>query len=125
MVAEIGTAVYETAVARGWIDDTDADYARGTPQRAALELLTRLGLLTYDEEARRFQPVDPAATSDQLVVPLAQRGSELLAESARWNSTMSRLGQIYRSSSLQAQRTTTEVHGIDAINLFIDNQLTE
>lgn len=125
MVAEIGTTVYEAAVAQGWIEDTDADYATGTPKRAALDLLTRLGLLEFDEDARRFRPVDPAAAADHLVVPLAQQGSKLLAESARWNSAFSRLGQIYRSSSALAQRTTTEVEGIEAINLFIDTQLNE
>src|SRR3712207_3678203 len=125
VVAELGTTVYETAVGRGWIDDTDPAFSPGTPRRAALDLLTQLGLLEFDPAARGFRPVDPSAASDHLVVPLAQRGSELLAESARWNTTFSRLGQIYRSSSLQAQRTTTEVQGIDAINLFIDTQLNE
>jgi hypothetical protein len=125
VVAEIGTLVYEAAVTQGWIDDSDPDYAAGTPRRSALDLLTRIGLLEYDATARRFQPVDPSAASDQLVVPLAQQGSELLAESALWNTTFSRLGQIYRSSSLLAQRTTTEVHGFGAINLFIDTQLNE
>jgi hypothetical protein len=117
--------VYETAVGRGWIDDTDPEFAEGTPKRSVLDLLTRIGLLEFDPQARGFRPVDPSAASDHLVIPLAQRGSELLAESARWNATFSRLRQIYRSSSLQAQRTTTEVQGIDAINLFIDTQLNE
>jgi hypothetical protein len=125
VVSELGTAVYETAVSQGWIDDTDPDFAPGTPRRAALDLLAELGLLEFDSAARGFRPVDPSAASDHLVVPLAQRGSELLAESARWNSTFNRLGHIFRSSSLQAQRTTTEVQGIDAINLFIDTQLNE
>ena len=125
MVAEIGTTVYEAAVAQGWIEDTDADYAPGTPKRAALDLLTRFGLLEFDVEARRFRPVDPSVAADHLVVPLAQRGSELLAESARWNTAFSRLSQIYRSSSALAQRTTTEVEGIEAINRFIDTQLNE
>ncbi len=125
VVEEIGTDVYETAVSQGWIDESDADFALGTPRRTALELLTELGLFTFDDHARRWHPVDPSAASDQLVVPMAQRGSELLAESARWNDTFSRLGKVYRGSSLNLQRTLTEVHGVENINRFIDTQLND
>jgi hypothetical protein len=125
MVEELGAEVYEAAVAHGWVDDTDPDFAQGTAKRAALELLSVLGLLRLDEQSRRYQPVDPTAANDQLVVPLAQRGSELLAESARWNETLSRLGQVYRSSSLALQRSMTEVHGLPTINSFIDTQLND
>ena len=125
LVEAVGTDVYENAVAAGWIDETDPAYAPGTRRRAALEALTELGLLQFDHSARRFHPVDPSAASDQLVVPLAQRGSELLAESARWNDTFARLGQVFRSSSLGMQRSITEVHGVEAINLFIDTQIND
>ncbi len=121
----VGTEIYESAVAAGWIDDTDPEYAPGTISRTALELLTRLGLLQLDEGTRRFHPVDPSAANDQLVVPLAQRGSELLAESARWNETFTQLGQVYRGSALGMTRSITEVYGFEAINAFIDSQISD
>src|SRR3712207_4693532 len=122
LIENLGTEVFETAVQHGWIDEDDAAFAAGTPRGAALKLLTDIGLLRFDERARRFHPVDPSAANDQLVVPLAQRGSELFAESARWNQTFSRLGQVYRSSSVGIERAITEVHGFEAINRFIDTQ---
>ncbi len=125
LVREVGARIYQAAVSSGWIDDTDPEYAPGTVARGALTLMTQLGLLRFDESARRFHPVDPSAASDQLVVPLAQHGSELLAESARWNDTFAELGQLYRSSSLGMTRSITEVHGIEAINGFIDTQLND
>jgi len=125
LIEELGTDVFRTAVAHGWIDDDDPVFAPGTTRRSALKLLTDIGLLRFDEHARRFHPVDPSAANDQLVVPLAQRGSELLAESARWNETFSRLGQVYRSSAVGLQRAITEVHGFEAINRFIDSQISD
>jgi hypothetical protein len=125
LVEDLGADVFETAVTHGWIDENDSGFPPGSERRAVLHLLTDLGLLRFDDHARRFHPVDPSAASDQLVVPLAQQGSELLAESAYWNHTLSRLGQVYRRSSLSMQRSITEVHGIEAINLFIDTQLND
>jgi sugar-specific transcriptional regulator TrmB len=125
LVDALGSQLYETAVTQGWIDETDPAFTPGTPERAAIDLLTELGVLRYDDHARRFHPVDPAGASDQLVVPLAQQGSELLQESARWSTTFERLRHLYRSSSLSMQRTITEVHGFEAINRYIDAQLTD
>jgi len=125
LLDEAGAEVYETALVHGWIDDADADFRPGSTQRAALELLTELGLLRYEEGASRYLPIDPSAAGDQLVVPLAQKGSELLAESAAWNSTFTRFGQLYRSSETSRRRSITEVHGIEAINTFIDAQLND
>ena len=125
LVEDLGADVYQTAVTHGWIDENDPSFPPGTERHAVLHLLTELGLLRFDDHARRYHPVDPAAASDQLVVPLAQQGSELLAESAYWNHTLSRLGQVYRRSSLSMERSITEVHGMEAINLFIDTQLND
>ena len=125
LVEDLGADVYQTAVTHGWIDEGDPAFAPGTERQAVLHLLTDLGLLRFDDNARRYHPVDPSAVSDQLVVPLAQQGSELLAESAYWNHTLSRLGQVYRRSSLSMERAITEVHGFEAINLFIDTQLND
>lgn len=125
LINEAGTEVFQTALVHGWIDESDPAFAPGTTNRSALELLTELGLLRYDEQGMRYHPVDPSAAGDQHVVPLAQRGSELLAESAAWNNTFSRLGQIYRASETSRHRSITEVHGIEAINSFIDAQLND
>jgi hypothetical protein len=122
---DVGTTVYETAVTHGWIDETDPGYAEGTPQRAAVELLVELGLIRHDPHAHRFHPVDPAGASEHLVVPLALQGAELLEQSVRWSETLSRLSHVYRSSSASLERMITEVHGMEAINRFIDTQLNE
>lgn len=120
-----GNEVYEIAVNDGWIDEDDSRFAAGTENRAIVELLTELGLLRHEPGARRFHPIDPTAASDQLVVPMSQRGSELLAESARWSETFARLGQAYRNSPLSLQRSITELHGVESINAYIDARLTE
>ena len=123
---ELGTTVYET---RGQqpAGSTPATrtYAKGTARRRAVDLLTDIGLLQYDSQAKRFIPVDPSAASDLLVVPLAQQGAELLAESARWNETFSQLGQVFRGSTVSRSRSITEIQGVEAINRFIDTQLTD
>lgn len=120
-----GTEVYETAISHGWIEGNDPAYAAGTPRRAAVDLLVQLGLLKHEPDADRYLPVDPTAASDQLVVPMSQSGSELLAESARWSETFGRLAQAYRNSPLSMQRSITEIHGFDNINAYIDAQLNE
>lgn len=125
LMQRTGREVYEHAVTHGWVDDADPSYAPGTVRREALELLTRLGLLHFDATARRFLPQDPSAANDLLVVPLAQRGSELISESAHWNDVFSELGQLYRGASAARQRAITEVEGIDAINRFIDSQMAD
>src|SRR3712207_8214435 len=55
LIENLGTEVFETAVQHGWIDEDDAAFAAGTPRGAALKLLTDIGLLRFDERARRFQ----------------------------------------------------------------------
>ncbi|QIK68090.1 LuxR family transcriptional regulator [Nocardioides sp. HDW12B] len=124
VVRELGAEVYEVAVTQGWIDAADRDFLPGSTRRSALLLLVDLGLLTFDSQAERYHPVDPSAASDLLVAPLAQHASELIAESARWNSTFEELASLYRSSPINLKRASTEIRGIDAINRFIDTQVT-
>jgi hypothetical protein len=125
LVEDLGSEVYATAVSHGWIEEADPQFAAGTPRHAVRRLLTELGLLRHDEDARRYIPVDPSTANDQVVVPLAQRGSELLAVSARWNDVFARLGQVYRTSPLHERQATEEIHGLPAINSFIDGQLRD
>ncbi len=125
VLEDLGTQVYQLAVSQGWIDESDPTCAPGSSSRAAVDLLTEVGLLRFDTQARRFHPMDPSARSEQLVVPLAQRGGELLEESARWNDLLAQLGQVFRTSSLSMQRAITEVHSKRAINDYIGSQLSE
>lgn len=125
IVSGEGAAVFEMAVSHGWIDGTDPAFAPGTPRREVLDLLVEIGLLRLEAETNRYHPLDPAAAGDQLVVPMSQRGSELLTESARWSETFSRLAQTYRSSGTSLKRSITEVHGVAKINAYIDALLAE
>lgn len=124
-IDSLGAEVYAHAVGHGWIEEDDPAYAAGTPQRATLDLLLDLGLLRYETVGRRYHPVDPSAASDQLVVPMSQHASDLLSESARWSDTFAKLGQTFRASPLSMQRAITEIHGIEAINAYIDARLNE
>jgi sugar-specific transcriptional regulator TrmB len=117
---ETGAArIYSNAVAHGYLMADDPRLAEGTAQRPALELLLDIGLLRLDETGTRFQPMDPAAIQSQIVVPLGQRGAELLSESARWADAFNELGQTFRTSPQAAVNAVTEIHGIDNINNFI------
>lgn len=125
VVEDEGSALYDRAVSKGWIEADDPEIAPGTPHRDALELLLELGLLRHDADHDHYVPVDPSAASDQLVVPMAHQASELLAESARWSETLGRLGQAFRNSPSMRKQAVTEVHGIEAINSFIDARTSE
>ena len=120
----LGGELYTEAVEKGWLEPDDTRFAAGTELRAARDSLLRLGLLRWDERAGRHLPVDPTAMSDQLVVPLAQQGSELLRESAQWHGTLGRLGQVWRQSTM-ATGGAAQIHSLDAINAFIDAQMMQ
>ena len=55
----------------------------------------------------------------QIVVPLGQRGADLLTESAKWADTFSDLGQVFRTSPQATVNPITEIHGLENINNFI------
>ena len=98
----------------GWIDEADPRFPPGSPRHAdAATCSSSWAAAASTTTRRRFIPVDPSAASDQLVVPLAQQGSELLAESARWNDTSAGSARSTARSSLSMERPITEVHGID------------
>lgn len=116
----------ETAAVRVFTDAVDqgalpADDPRLVAQelQPALALLLDLGLLRHDEDGNRYVPVDPASVQAQVVVPLGQRGADLLTESARWAEAFSELGQVFRTSPQATVNPVTEIHGLDNIDAFI------
>jgi len=110
--------IYTNAVAHGSLP-ADDPRLQEDPQRAALDLLTDIGLLRHDESSNRLFPMDPAAVQSQIVVPLGQQGADLLTESARWADTFSELGKVFRTSPQVTVNPITEVHGLENINGFI------
>ncbi|MFP5252828.1 MAG: TrmB family transcriptional regulator [Actinomycetes bacterium] len=110
--------LFSDAVDRGALPADDPRLTAGE-LRSALGLLVDLGLLRHDEEGNRYVPVDPASVQAQVVVPLGQRGADLLAESARWAEAFSELGQVYRTSPQAAVNPVAEIHGLDNIDAFI------
>jgi sugar-specific transcriptional regulator TrmB len=111
--------VYARAVAHGSLPADDARLTEDPELRSAVELLVDLGLLRRDEATGRLHPSDPTAVQAQVVVPLGNRGAELLAESARWAEAFQDLSQVYRTSPQAAVSPITEIHGLDNINAFI------
>lgn len=118
----LGGEVYTEAVEHGRIEADDPSYAEGSERAAAREDLVRLGLLRYDEVAAVYLPCDPTATSDRIVVPLAQQGSRLLRDSAQWHDVLARLGQVWRSGGGNLGGAM-QIHSLDAINEFIEAQV--
>jgi hypothetical protein len=120
----LGGQLYTEAVDKGWLDHDDPRFADGGELTEARERLIGLGLLRWDDGAGRYLPVDPTATSDRIVVPMAQQGSELLRESAEWHGTLGRLVQVWRQRS-QGSGGAVQIHSLDAINAFIDAQMLQ
>ncbi len=110
--------VFGEAVDRGALAADDPRLS-GQDLKPAVELLLVLGLLRHDEDSNRYLPVDPASVQAQIVVPLGQRGADLLAESARWADAFSDLGQVFRTSPQATVNPVTEIHGLDNIDAFI------
>ena len=125
LLETVASRVYSNAVAHGYLSASDPRLAEGSKQRPALDLLVDIGLLRLDEANGRYYPMDPAAIQSQIVVPLGQRGADLLTESARWADAFNDLGQTYRASSRASTSAITEVHGIENINNFIHAAVTD
>ncbi len=111
-------SVYSDAISQGALPADDPRLASEEPKHA-LDLLLDIGLLRHDEDSNRYLPVDPAAVQAQIVVPLGQRGADLLTESARWADAFSELGQVFRTSPQATVNPVTEIHGLDNIDAFI------
>lgn len=116
--------VFSTAVDHGALAADDPRLVSGE-LKPAVELLLDLGLLRHDEDANRYLPVDPTSVQAQIVVPLGQRGADLLAESARWADAFSELGQVFRTSPQATVSPVTEIHGLDNIDAFIHSAVND
>jgi sugar-specific transcriptional regulator TrmB len=125
LLETVASRVYSNAVAHGYLSASDPRLAEDSKQRPALDLLVDIGLLRLDEANGRYYPMDPAAIQSQIVVPLGQKGADLLTESARWADAFNDLGQTYRASSRASTSAITEVHGIENINNFIHAAVTD
>ena len=96
----LGGQLYTEAVERGWLEADDPRFGPDGELAEARDRLVELGLLRWDDTAGRHLPVDPTATSDRIVVPMAQQGSALLRESAEWHSALGRLVQVWRQGAM-------------------------
>lgn len=105
--------LFEEIASRGGVAVTDPLVRRG---KAALAMLTEAGLLRIEEN--RYVVVDPHAVQTQIVGPLSNRGSALLAESSAWSQLFTGLGQAYRRSPSTKSGQITELHG-EEIDQFL------
>lgn len=122
-----GTAaqLFERAVADGSVPVDDEALVGDPTARTALELLSDIGLLRLDESGERWFAVDPSTIQSQVVVPLGQRGADLLTESARWADAFGGLSQVFRTSPQASFSPVTEVHGMENINSFINSTVND
>ncbi|MDP3967216.1 MAG: LuxR family transcriptional regulator [Nocardioides sp.] len=111
--------LYTRAVESGALTVNRSTFPLGTPEREAVDLLIDLGLLTQRGNSKQFHAVDPSAVQSRVVVPIGQKGADLLAESARWAEVFSTLGQAYRRSPRLGDASDTEIRGYANINRFL------
>lgn len=122
------TRAFQAAVTDGGLRRDDPRFAEEPDWDAAVDLLIDIGLLRPEdpgEASGALRPVDPVAVQSRVVVPLGERGAELLAESARWANTFSDLGQVFRTSAAAAGSPITELHGLDSIDRFISGVVND
>lgn len=120
LLETVAGRVYSNVVANGQVAADDPGLAKTPEQRRALDLLVELGLLKLDEGSRQYLPMDPSTVQAQVVVPIGQRGAELLTESARWSDAFTALGQVFRKSPRLVDHPITEIRGFQNINRYIE-----
>lgn len=120
----VAAELYRQVVETGWIDANDPGLENNDAVASACKLLIDIGLLSLDPETGRYYPLDPAAVQAQIVVPLGQRGTELLDESAKWADAFSSLAYSYRRSATH-DRPIVELRGPERINKFIQSALAD
>ncbi|CAA9340543.1 MAG: Putative regulatory protein [uncultured Nocardioidaceae bacterium] len=121
----VAAELYGQIADLGWVAESDPLLSGADEAKTARDLLVDMGLLAHDQEQARFYPVDPAYVQAQVVVPLGTRGTELLAESARWADTFSSLARTYRQSSQLKGQPLVELDGPARINTFIQAALAD
>ncbi|MGZ4485317.1 MAG: LuxR family transcriptional regulator, partial [Nocardioidaceae bacterium] len=116
--------MYREVVSTGWIDADDPALDHNETVASAAKLLIDIGLLHLDPGTGRYYPLDPSAVQSQIVVPLGERGTALLDESAKWADTFSSLAHSYRQSNVR-EDPITELHGPERINKYIQAALAD
>lgn len=109
--------IYSNAVGHGYLPVDDPRLSPDSELRPALDLLLDIGLLV--EEDSRYLPVDPSTIQSRIIVPMSQRGAELIDESARWADAFTEFGQTFRKSAQASESSLTEIRGFPHINGFI------
>ena len=111
-------ALYEEAISEDGLADDDPRFKKRGDLHDAFELLSGLGLLIHDQEAKRHRPVDPSAVQSRVVAPMSQQGAELISESAHWAQSFGNLAHAWRRSPAASRGPFTELQG-PAITEFI------
>jgi len=120
LLETVAGRIYSNVVAHGSIAADDPGLAKTAEQQRALQLLLELGLLKLDEDSGHYMPMDPSTVQAQVVVPLGQRGAEMITESARWADAFTALGQVFRKSPHFVDHPITEIRGFENINRYIE-----
>lgn len=94
------TQLYDEVVAAQGLRADDPRIADDGPDRAAFDLLVRIGLLHRDGDTDTWLPEDPARVQSRVVTPLSQEATSLLEESTQWAQAFGALGQSWRRSPL-------------------------
>ena len=92
--------LYDDIVFAEGILAADPRIAPEGTERAAHDLLVRLGLLQLDPSTDTWLPADPSAVQAQVVSPMSQEAGKLLDESSQWTKAFGALSQSWRRSAL-------------------------
>ncbi|MGA8845320.1 MAG: LuxR family transcriptional regulator [Nocardioides sp.] len=91
--------LYEDIVVAEGMLAADPRIAPAGADRAAHDLLVRLGLLQLDPSTDTWLPADPSGVQAQVVAPMSQEAGKLLDESSQWAKAFGALSQSWRRST--------------------------
>ncbi len=116
--------LYKQCVTHAGVAVDDEHIASGGKDAEAFALLKQLGLVTLDETAGHWVPVDPSIVQSRVVSPMGQRGAELIAESANWAKAFQGLSQTWRRAPEALRGPFAELRG-DAIAPYITSVVAD
>jgi sugar-specific transcriptional regulator TrmB len=119
------TKLYEEICAKGGLSADDYRIADGGELRPAFDLLTELGLVSFDPEDRAWVPQDPTSVQARIVSPLSQEAARLLSESSQWTAAFGTLGQTWRRSPQSSARGPFTYLREAAIHSFLEQLVGE
>ncbi|CAB4752409.1 unannotated protein [freshwater metagenome] len=120
-----GLAFFERVLEEDGIAVDDERIAEGGPDRAALELLSSLGLLLLDPGADRWLPEDPARAQSRVVSPLASESARLLQESGDWAEAFTGVTTAWRRAPRSDARGPFTYLRDEAIGTFLAGLVAE